>query len=216
MWKLIVLATLVAVPRWCAAGESCLWLNEPTAAGILGGAVNSRVSHLTHDMPGAGTANAKSSAGPMNANAAAPNYATTSADDEDCTFTRRAGAILEENARSRLAGRRPTSGSSCFSGAAPGGLCAWSEIRIEVRTMYQSRMEFTSRLATCGNDKVSLRAIGNEALACDSGKNSEQVVGRVRDRAFLVRVTTNDTATDRATLRESAKTAAEIVSGNLF
>jgi hypothetical protein len=185
----MLLAALVAIPGWCGAAESCLWLNDATAAGILGGTVTSQVLHLSRGTSAAGTANAKSSAGPMNANASAPSYVTASTDDEDCTFARRASAIS-------------------------------SEMRIEVRTMYRSHMEFTSRLASCGSDKVSLRAIGNEAVACDTGREaggrSEQVVGRVRDRVFLVRVTSNDTATDRAALRESAKTAAEIVAGNLF
>lgn len=185
----MVLTVLIAIPQWCGAAENCLWLNEATAAGILGGAVTLQVFHLAHGMPAAGTANAKSSAGPMNANPSGPKYVTMSTDDEDCTFARRAGAIS-------------------------------SELRIEVRTMYQSRAEFTSRVAGCGNDKVSLRAIGNEAVACNTGNErggrSEQVVGRVRDRAFLVRVTSNDAARDRAALRQNAQAAAEIVAGNLF
>lgn len=185
----MILTALIAIPQGCGAAESCLWLNDATAAGILGGAVTLQVSHMVHGMSEAGTANAKSSAGPMNANPSARNYATVSTDDEDCTFARREGVTSEE-------------------------------MRVEVRTMHQSRTEFTSRLASCGNDKASLRAIGNEAVACNTGREavgrSEQVVGRVRDRVFLVRVVSNDAATDQAAILESAKTAAEIVAGNLF
>lgn len=189
MRKLIVVTALITIPQWCRAAEGCLWLNDATAAGILGGAVTSQVFHVAHGMSAEGTANAKSSAGPMNANPYAPEYATMSTDDEDCTFARRHGATSEK-------------------------------MRIEVRTMHQSRTEFTSWLASCGNDKASLRAIGSEAFVCNTGREvmgrSEQILGRVRDRAFLVYLSSTNNARNRAALRESAKTAAEIVAGNLF
>jgi hypothetical protein len=54
---------------------------------------------------------------------------------------------------------------------------------------------------------VPLKAIGSEALAC-RGEAGEQVVGRVRDRAFLVRITTND--------REKVRKVAEMVAGSMF
>jgi len=54
---------------------------------------------------------------------------------------------------------------------------------------------------------VPLKAIGTEALAC-RGETGEQVVGRVRDRAFLVRITTND--------REKVRKVAEMVAGSMF
>jgi len=54
---------------------------------------------------------------------------------------------------------------------------------------------------------VPLKAIGSEALAC-RGEAGEQVVGRVRDRAFLVRITAND--------REKVRKVAEMVAGSMF
>jgi hypothetical protein len=91
---------------------------------------------------------------------------------------------------------------------------------IEVKTMTGPPASFASYAAQCGSYAAQLKAVGNEAVACGfDGKKrqvSEQVVGRVRDRAFLVRITTNSDLSDRPTLREKAKRVAEQVAGFLF
>jgi hypothetical protein len=73
---------------------------------------------------------------------------------------------------------------------------------------------------TCGAHADPLKTIGNEALACSwEGKEgwiSEQVTSRVRDQAFLVRVSTNDRSAAPKTLREKARNVAEQVAGFLF
>jgi hypothetical protein len=78
----------------------------------------------------------------------------------------------------------------------------------------------SARLTRCGSARVELKAIGNEAVACGfdggEGKIAEQVVGRVRDQAFVIRISTNDRSAERAVLREKARKAAEQVAGNLF
>lgn len=60
----------------------------------------------------------------------------------------------------------------------------------------------------------------DEAVACGfNGKKkevSEQVVGRVRDRAFTVRITSSSGVSDRTVLREKAQKVAEQVAGFLF
>jgi hypothetical protein len=93
-------------------------------------------------------------------------------------------------------------------------------LRIEVETMTEPPASFASYAAQCGPHAAQLKAIGNEAVACGTdGKKrqvSEQVVSRVRDRVFLVRITTNSDLSDRATLRERAKRVAEQVAGFLF
>lgn len=71
----------------------------------------------------------------------------------------------------------------------------------------------------CEPNPTSLKAIGNEAVACSNeGSNNvqkiEQVAGRVRDRVFLVKLLSNDIP--RASLREKARSVAELVAGNLF
>ena len=74
--------------------------------------------------------------------------------------------------------------------------------------------------AQCGAHAEPLKAIGNEAQACAyEGKDGwigEQVTGRVRDQAFLVRVSTNDRSAAPKTLREKARNVAEQVAGFLF
>ncbi len=86
-------------------------------------------------------------------------------------------------------------------------------LRIEVRAA-------SAEHARCGAGASALKAIGNEAQACAyAGKEGwlgEQVVGRVRDQAFLVRITTNDRSATAAALPEKARNVAEQVAGFLF
>jgi hypothetical protein len=93
------------------------------------------------------------------------------------------------------------------------------ELRIEVETMRSPAKDFASYTARCHSSAVPLKAIGNEALACSddgSDDHAELVVGRVRDRAFLVRLGTNDHSTQPSALREKARRVAEQVAGILF
>ena len=89
------------------------------------------------------------------------------------------------------------------------------ELRIEVETMPSPAKDFASYAARCHSAAVPLKAIGNEALAC-SDEGAEQVVGRVRDRAFLVRIITNDRSSQQTALRDKARKVAEQVAGILF
>ena len=88
------------------------------------------------------------------------------------------------------------------------------DLRIEVETMPSPAKDFVSHAARC-HSAVPLKAIGNEALAC-SDDGSEQVVGRVRDRAFLVRLSTSDRSAQRSALRDKVRKIAEQVAGILF
>lgn len=87
-----------------------------------------------------------------------------------------------------------------------------SELRIEVQTM---NLPYKPN---CGLSSTSVKAIGNEAYACSidakGGIIAEQVVGRVRDRAFLVRLASR--SIPRPALREKARSVAEQVAGTLF
>jgi hypothetical protein len=95
-----------------------------------------------------------------------------------------------------------------------------TELRIEVETMSGPPATFASYAARCGSNASPLTAIGNEAVACGSdgkkGQLSEQVVGRVRDRAFIVLVSSNADLSDRDVLRNKARKVAEQVAGFLF
>jgi hypothetical protein len=72
----------------------------------------------------------------------------------------------------------------------------------------------------CGPGAEPLAAIGNEAAACayqgKPGWMAEQVVGRVRDHAFLVRIGTNNNSARAQALREKVRNLAEQVAGILF
>ncbi len=135
----------------------------------------------TVSQPNVHTPNAKSGAGPLSANPSVTGYAGNGRDDSDCSFVRQS----------------PSAGS----------------LRIEVRTMSRPAREFASYTARCGPHAVPLQAIGNESLACDrkekSGQLSEQVVGRVRERSFVVRLSMNDASITQSLLREKAQKVAE-------
>jgi hypothetical protein len=94
-----------------------------------------------------------------------------------------------------------------------------SKLQIEVETMKDPSREFASYTAKCGRNATLLRAIGNEALLCSlRSKNqySEQVVSRVRERAFLVRVSSNSSGPERTELLDQSQKIAEQVAGFLF
>jgi hypothetical protein len=93
------------------------------------------------------------------------------------------------------------------------------ELRIETETLPSPATGFASYSVRCGSDALTLKGIGNEALACSSGGNdalSVRVVSRVRERAFLVQIKTNDRSAQRSDLGEKAHKIAELVAGFLF
>jgi hypothetical protein len=89
------------------------------------------------------------------------------------------------------------------------------ELRIEVETMLSPAKDFPSYVARCHAPAVPLKAIGNEAQACSDG-SAEQVIGRVRDRAFLVRISASGRSPRPDILRDKARKVAEQVAGILF
>jgi len=94
-----------------------------------------------------------------------------------------------------------------------------SKLQIEVETMKDPSREFASYTAKCGRNATPLRAIGNEALLCSlrsKSQYSEQVVSRVRERAFLVRVSSNSPGPERTELLDKSQKIAEQVAGFLF
>jgi hypothetical protein len=96
------------------------------------------------------------------------------------------------------------------------------ELRIEVETLAGAPGGYAAYAQTCGPDGVPLRAIGNEAVMCSHADKSrkkwvsEQVVGRVRNHVFTVRVSSNAGSDDRDILREKARKMAEQLVGFLF
>lgn len=94
------------------------------------------------------------------------------------------------------------------------------ELRMEVETMPGPRRDYSSLGQPCSGAREPLKSLGNEAGACaiDSkgGRAAEQVSGRIRDRAFVISVSTNDGPAARNGLRVKARKAAEHVAGSLF
>jgi hypothetical protein len=90
-----------------------------------------------------------------------------------------------------------------------------AELRIEVMTMETPRTEFTAHAEQCGADSAPLTGIGNEAVVC-SKPHAARVVGRVRNRIFVVQFTAGDSPAAAAEMRDKAREVAETVAGNLF
>ncbi|MGO4882713.1 MAG: hypothetical protein ACLP59_18125 [Bryobacteraceae bacterium] len=91
-------------------------------------------------------------------------------------------------------------------------------LRIETETLH-SPAEFKAYATRCHSATTPLKAIGNEALACSDNSGAEvaeQIVSRVRNQAFLVRMSSNDGSADPAALRDKARKIAEQVAGILF
>jgi hypothetical protein len=96
-------------------------------------------------------------------------------------------------------------------------------LSITVKTMGDQAKEFHSFLALCGGPTVALKGIGNEAVQCviknSSGKAEQQVIARVRDRAFLLTITrqaSEPAAADGERLHEDTRNTAEQIAGSLF
>jgi hypothetical protein len=88
-------------------------------------------------------------------------------------------------------------------------------LRIEVATAADAAAQVSKLAAKCGSKPAALHGIGNEAVTCSTRKD-EVAVGRVRDRAFVIRLHTNAHGSSRKDLAEKAASVAEQVAGNLY
>ena len=98
-------------------------------------------------------------------------------------------------------------------------------LQIAVHTMAAFDKEFPAYLGLCGTSAIPLRAIGNEAVECTRHDGhdlvSELVVGRVRDRAFILKWSMPKSsqgagAQSQDEIRETIRNVAEQVAGSLF
>jgi hypothetical protein len=94
-------------------------------------------------------------------------------------------------------------------------------LTIDVHTMTLPSKDFSIYLAQCGGTLLSVKAVGNEAFQCVSKDAStsgeEQVIGRVRDRAFVLTVNAKLTKQpDKSALSHETRNVAEQVAGALF
>ena len=110
------------------------------------------------------------------------------------------------------------------------GVCEFSrkegaavhELRILVELMTDIPKQFPNVRSQCPSNSTPLRATGNEALMCsiqEKGLYVEKVVGRVREQAFVVSVSSSVQDDPSMTLdmrREKVHLVAEQVAGILF
>jgi hypothetical protein len=88
------------------------------------------------------------------------------------------------------------------------GVCEFARGEAVLRIEVQKKPAVLS--AKCESKATPLRAIGNEAVACNAG-TAEMVIGRVRDERFLVSLRMVD-----ASAGERVRKVAEQVAGSLF
>ena len=111
------------------------------------------------------------------------------------------------------------------------GVCKFSrqqktavfELRISIAKMNDVAKQFSALLAQCPPKSPPLPAIGNEAVTCavegKDGQYAEKVVGRVRETAFIISVSSSiqeDLQMTKQMLRNKAILIAEQVAGILF
>jgi hypothetical protein len=131
-----------------------------------------------------------------------------------------ASAILDGPVKMTVKTNNPGHGICQFSRQQPGVL---RQLRISVDMMSSVPKQFPTYLAQCRSKTTPLQAIGNEAVMCAierrKSEYTESVVGRVRDLAFTVGVSSsveNDPSMTAEMRREKANLVAEQVAGMLF
>jgi hypothetical protein len=98
----------------------------------------------------------------------------------------------------------------------------YSTLRIMVQPLKDTNNAVASHKSLCTSAPVALKAIGNEAISCSADvgySRGEQVIGRVRDRLFIVTVSSTiakDPSATRPMLQEKARTISEQIAGALF
>jgi hypothetical protein len=111
------------------------------------------------------------------------------------------------------------------------GICKFSrqqnaathELRISVDLMTDIPKQFPTHLAQCPPKSTPLPATGNEAVTCATHTKenhyAEIVVGRVRNQAFVVSISStvlDDPSMTQAMRREKSNQIAEQIAGILF
>jgi len=129
-----------------------------------------------------------------------------------------AGGVLGGEVQENVTALTPQGDTTCdFRRTEHSGV---SSLTIAVHTMATPAKDFASYLAGCAGTKVPLKAIGNEAVQCvqSNGSAEELIIGRVRDRAFILDIKRSAIGqrTSASGLSEEARNMAEQVAGALF
>ena len=96
-------------------------------------------------------------------------------------------------------------------------------LRLTVEVTPDSAAHLATNEKSCGADVWVLKAIGNEAVACEADDRKAgpgaRALGRVRDQIFTITIASSqkgDPELTRDALKSKIYTAAEQVAGNLF
>ena len=104
---------------------------------------------------------------------------------------------------------------------------ASTTLRIAVHTMTHVAQDYPTYLAQCSASTIALKGIGNQAIQCmrndGTPKGEELIVGRVRNRAFVITIKaqfislprTSSTKT-RNPISDDSENIAEQVAGSMF
>jgi hypothetical protein len=98
----------------------------------------------------------------------------------------------------------------------------YSTIRIMVQPLKDTSNAVAPHESQCSSLAVAVKAIGNEAVSCSADvgySRGEQIIGRVRDRLFMVTVSSTmakDPQMTRQLLKDKAHMVAEQLAGALF
>ena len=102
-------------------------------------------------------------------------------------------------------------------------VCEWrrkegahgSVLRVEIKDL-NAPSALQGLFTACQGRQVPLRALGNEAIGCATGKSAWTIIGRVRKQAFVITLSSDDPAVNIQALAARARHAADQVAGNLF
>lgn len=133
-----------------------------------------------------------------------------------------AGGFLGGDVQTAVAGVNVDGDATCEFTRGAGSM-----LRIAIHTMAHVQQEFPGYLAQCAWESKALKGIGNEAVRClapsGASKGDELIVGRVRERAFVITIKagwtsqppTSPTKT-RNPISDGSENIAEQVAGSLF
>ncbi|MDI3253354.1 MAG: hypothetical protein QJR10_01015 [Bacillota bacterium] len=138
-----------------------------------------------------------------------------------CPWINQATALGALGTREDLPGASAETGpASCYFAYHDGKTTR--ELRITVEDAAVPERAWMAAMKTqCGARRMVLRAIGNEAIMCWTGRygTGARVLGRVRDKIFTIDIKTSEEKASEMSeeiLAEKARLVAEQVSGNLF
>jgi len=138
---------------------------------------------------------------------------------QDCPWLNAAtaGGLLDGEVTSATQLSKTGVAGSCDFTSREGSATARLFIQVVMLTASQT---YAAYQAQCGPHATPLKTIGNEAVLCPytstPGESGQQVVGRVRNHAFLVRLTVRGRAAPAILLQEKIREAAEQIAGSLF